>query len=371
MNFNFDLQYFAEEEVIENDTQEVSAEETTDKEEIPPELEGISEDVARDIMAKAQKQEEEKQDEEAAASQESDNIPEGLSHQSHIPYARFKKQVDRTNELKAQLAAYQQRYGDINAVGAEQAQQPIQQPIQPTQQTQDIQPQILQTQSPTLQTERLSPNVAKRIKEAINLRAKEISGLSDEDIDAIEYMDEGDERIDQWKSASEMAKNEVYGAIQKAQVERVQAAKAFLEEHQRSVNSFNAYTQKEQQNADFKAISEYAVDDKSGYAAKLSDEEKSILQGAYARAQRQTASPQDYFLVRNYFEQAKADFYNKRGAKPKATSAPPKAHPRSENITGATDPGGVTEEQLRTMLRNKKWDEIPQPYKDMMLGAPT
>jgi len=361
MQFEFDLQNFAEEENIADTADNTSQGEEEKKEEIPEELEGVSEEIARDVMeqAKAQAEEKEQTEEgnEDTASGESDNIPDSsFVKEGKVPYVRFKEQVDKTNELKAQIEAYRNRFGDVNA--------PIQQQIQPQQIGQQPQPtQAISQQQPV----NFSPDVTKRIEEAVKVRAKLLSGLTDEDIESLEYMDDGDDRIARWKNATKYAETEIYSAIRQAQEDRVRAAKAFVEEHQRNVQSFNEYVANEEKNPDFKAISEYAVD-LNGFAARLNDREKIILQSAYERTQRQTASPQDYYIVRNFYEQAKADYYNKKGARTKPAATTPRPHPRSENITGASTPGGITAEELRTMLNTQEWEQIPQKYKDMMLG---
>ena len=141
--FIFDLQRFAEEEAAE-DTQTTEVEETPaeepaaeeePKEAIPDELAGVSEDVAREVMAQAQKEEpheeEEAQEQEdvtdaqTVVNQTADEPPLKQPNQK-IPYARFKQQVDKTNELEAMLKQYQQRFGDLNAP-QQQAQPQVQQ----------------------------------------------------------------------------------------------------------------------------------------------------------------------------------------------------------------------------------------------------
>ena len=110
----FDLQRFAEEAPI------------------PQELAGISEEVARNIMSQAQAHAEEKSAQETPVDA---NDPNDVK----VSYSRFKETLDQRNEMERQLAAYRERFGDINAQpqappqNYQQAPQPqqVQQPPQP------------------------------------------------------------------------------------------------------------------------------------------------------------------------------------------------------------------------------------------------
>ena len=184
-------------------------------------------------------------------------------------------------------------------------------------------------------------------------------------------MDDDDERLTVWKSSMKMAENDIYASIQQAQVKRQQEAIRFLAEHERSVKEFGEVWAKERENPDYDAIYKYADDDKNGYAAKLSEQEKILIRNAAIRVGQQIASPQDMYIVRKYYEEAKADFYKNgmgKGGGKKTPTAPKKAYPRSGEITGGADVGGVTVEQLQTMLNTKEWNEIPQAYRNKLLG---
>lgn len=271
-----------------------------------------------------------------------------LAKRHHIVYANAKNSKplasDQTNKiaaLEAELAAYRRQ--------AQQAQQ-------------------IQQQAQTPPPPRVNKDVAEQMKKAIKLRAKRLSGFSDEDIDALEYMDEDDERYNIWQSSLKMAENDVYASMQAAEMERRQAAIAFLEEHEKSVKAFNEAWAKEQANPDYMSIYKYA-DDINGYAAKIPEQERRIVYNAAIRVTNQTASPQDMYIVRKYFEAAKADFYkNGKGGINRNSSAPKKPLPRSSGIDGTTISDSVTADQLKTMLMTKNWRDIPQTYRDLMEG---
>lgn len=345
------LQMFADDDVETMET--VEAESTTEEapsEEIPEELEGISEDVAREVLSEAQ-------DDSVNAEQDSDNKPVDTQKPEpgqKIPYQRFKQQVDKANDLEAQLAAYRNKFGDINAPA--QAAQP---PAQPPVQTAPPQPKM-----------QFSPAIMKQIQEAVKQRAMQLTGMTQEDIDSLEYADEDDQRASVWDNAMKFAESDVYAGIRQAQAQRAQEIQRMLQEHEDTVRAFNDYTEKQQADPNFLKIQEYATDAEKGYAAKLSDSDRNVIASAYQRIQRNTASPQDAYLVRQYFEQAKADYYSQSGTpRPAKRNPTQKAHPRSEQINGATSPdGSVSVEQLKDMLMTKEWNDIPERYRNLMLG---
>lgn len=357
----FDLQRFAEDEAAEDTAgaAEGTSTEGSHAEDIPAELEGVSEDVAREVMAEANR--EDAQDDGADADQDSDNKPDTTAQQKpepnqKIPYQRFKQQVDKANDLEAQLAAYRQKFGDINSTPPTQQQpQPQQAPPQP-------QP----APQPQMQ---FSPAVAEQIQAAIKQRAMQLTGMSEDDVESLEYAEEGDQRIASWNSALKFAESDVYAGIRQAQIQRAQAAQRILQEHEATVAAFNEYTAKQQALPDFDKIQQYAVDEK-GYPSKLSQTDKNIVISAYNRVLQNTASPQDVFTVRTYFEQAKADYYASKGARPaRTTTTQQKAHPRSEQLSGVAAPdGSVSVEQLKDMLLTKDWKEIPEKYQNLMKG---
>ena len=369
-----DLQMFAEEEetaavgeaadVGQDAAADTPAEEPP-KDDIPEELDGLPEEIAREVMAEANGKAEDGngQAEGSDADQDSDNKPVDEQQKPEpnqkIPYQRFKQQVDKANDLEAQLAAYRQKFGDINAPAP--AAQPQPQPQQaPVQQTAPQPPQL-----------NFSPDAMAQIQNLVKQRAMQITGMTQDDVDSLEYADENDQRKGVWKNALRFAESDVYAGIRQAQMQRAQEVQRLMKEHEEVVASFNQYTEKEQASPEFQQIQAYATDAEHGYPSKLSQADRNIIVDAYQRILRNTASAQDVFLVRNYYEQAKADYFAQKGKPQRPANKPTqqKAHPRSEQISGASSPdGGVSVEQLKDMLVNKDWKDIPEKYRNMMLG---
>ena len=176
----FDIQKFAEDEpqnygdILDGNTTEIERELPP----IPKELDGLPEDIARDIMSRA----------ETKSAESAENVPPAPpetpktedSGETSVSYKRFKETLDQKNELAQQLAAYREKYGDMSA----QPQTPQQNFPQQTQQATPQQPRQPQLNAETM----------KQIDDVITQFAMEISGLSKEDVAGIDYLDDDDPR---------------------------------------------------------------------------------------------------------------------------------------------------------------------------------
>lgn len=283
--FEFDLQRFTDEDNTINDApQETKAEEQAP---IPEELSGLPEEYAREVLTEYEQTQtqEETQTEEQPQEQPKPQTP------NSVPYARFKEKVDEANQLKAQLAEYQRR---------QQTPQPSQQPQAPPQQFQTPQFQI-------------TPEISKRINEAITAEAMALTGMSKDDVASLEYADDDDPRIAQWNQGKSIAQARVYNAIQQAQVAQHQQAQQYYANHTAAIKAYNDFAAKAFAEPDFQAIQQFAINE---FFEQLTPFEKQTIASSYLHVERQTASPAEIMNVTNYFERAKAVFRS-RNAKPK------------------------------------------------------
>ena len=369
--FEFDLQRFAEEEAQESaEAQEAATEEPQAEEEakepIPDELAGIPEDIARDTMAKAQAEsEEEGEEEEREVTDVQDTVTKPVDTplkqpNQKIPYARFKQQVDKTNELEEQLKRYQQRFGDINA-------QP-QQTAHPTQQTPTPQAQQPQARPPF----QLTDKDMELISQAAQEGALQMTGMTKDDLDEFEYSDDDDPKKQRYQMALGIAKNNIVTGLQRAAQQQQAANAQFMAIHNASVADFNNFVQKESSAQDFADVQNYAINE---YFDALPPAVKPVIAGSWERIQRNVASPAEILAVKNYFQQAKASYHSKHPQRRRSAGAVTSkmkqaaAMPRAGQVDGSTgNDEAVTNETLARMLREKKWEDIPDSYKNLMLG---
>ena len=366
-DYVFDLQMFAEDEAsveaVDTEADGVEAgEQEEEKEPIPEELDGLPEDAAREVMAEAAKMEE-REPEDNAATEVSKAEEEGIVENQAIPYPRFKQKVDESNALKAELESYKAKYGELNAQPTQQAHKPQAQPYQ----MQQVQYQTAPQEMPPLN---LTPEVVKQIDQLKKQEAIRMTGLSKEDLDSLEYMEDDDPRKQQYQFALKMAESNIVSRIQQARVEQARQAEVFMQAHNASVADYNDFAQKEMAAPDFQQVMKFATE---VYFEKKSPIEQQAIANAYYRVERNTASPAEVLLIKNYFTEAKNAFHgqnkasNKNNPMTKAKQAA--SFPRSQQVEGSSDNGtGVSVATLEKMLAEKPWDEIPEKYQRMLMG---
>jgi len=364
----FDLQKFADEGTDENTLapeldSDGAGEGEEEKEPIPPELEGLSEDTAREAMTEAKSKEaaDDSGDNSDSDGQEAKNDSGAELPKTKVPYVRFKEQVDKTNslsarnkELEAKLAEYERRFGGANAEGQIQTSQiPAANASEPPQ-VQSLQGEV-----------NFTPEVAKKFQEAVKQRAKQVAGFSDDDVESLAYAEEDDERIAAWKYAQEFARQEIVGKIRQAQEERFNQAKAFLENHRKMEADFNEYATKAMAEEDFPQIQKYA---EGTFLQQFSPGDQQVIGDAYRRIINHVGSGQDYYTIKNFYLAAKNAYRSGQGktaAKQKAAQNFPKAAKVQGNSGGD---GVITAESLLAMAEKTPWEEIPPKYRDMLMG---
>lgn len=309
----FDLQRFTEDGQPVADTPsepvaEISTENpATEEQPLPEELNGIPEDIAREALAEW----------EATKPQEEPQPETGQVPPEEKPITRedYQSKVKEAEQLKAQLAQYQQQATQTQAQ-------------QPRQQAQVQQPQF-----------RLTPEVSARINEAIKAEAMALMGMSTDDVASLEYADNDDPRLAQWNQATSIAQNRVYNAIQQAQINQQHQARQFYNNHLAATQTYNEFAQKEFAEPDFKEIQKFATNE---FFEQLKPNEQQIIANSYLRVERQIASPAEMLVVKNYYERAKAA-YRTRGAKQNPPKQPAPQLPRSDQLKGAS---GANDGQL-------------------------
>ena len=359
-----------EEKIVADEAQDAAEEQQEQKEAIPDELAGLSEDTAREIMQQAEQNEGTEEGEEQGeapdeshAEQDSDNKPVETAPlpNTKIPYARFKQEVDKRKQLEERLAALeaQQKEAQPPAGNAQQTQQT------PT-------PEVQQPPAPQL---RFTPDVQKAFDTTVDKQAMTMTGLSKEDVDAMEYMDDNDPRKTQYQTARKYAEVAIMQQIYAAQQEQQRRAKVFFDNHRKNIEVYNTFAQQEMQDPDFEQIKNYA---KNEFFESLPESQQPVIVGAYTRIERQTANDADIMLIQNYFNNAKAAYRRKNPAQAASKNTTKQkmkqavSMPRAGQVNGTSGySGAVTGETLAEMMRTTPWGEIPEQYRNMILSAKT
>ncbi len=318
----FDIQRFAEEKAI------------------PAELAGISEDVARNIMVQANEAEKPATDSPVDA-----NDPNDVK----VSYSRFKETLDQKNDIERQLAAYREKFGDLNA------QPQANYPPQDYRQAQQSPP------APPVQN--LTEDLIKNFEDAISYGAKQLSGFSDEQVEELDYLDDDDPRIKQWNFAKRIAESAVYNNYLSAQFAQQQEMQRQALMQNQTASAFNDYTTRQQAAENFNAVRQFATTD---FYNSLNDIDKWMVSNAQNNIMNNTASPSDFMVIRDFFSRAKAEYDSKKMPAPFKNNAP--QFPRTDKVNGVSGGGGgINNASLAEMIRTVPWSQIPQEYKDIIM----
>ena len=178
-------------------------EEAGEKAPIPEELDGLPEEAAREVMAEAAKLTENEGKEEPTEDKGEED--KAIIKNQAIPYSRWAQKLDENNKLKAELDNYKQKFGSLD----------VQQNVQPTPQAAPSQPAMMKPvapqQPPQMPQLNLTPDVMQKIEELKKQEALRMSGLTQEDLEGMEYMEENDPRIYQYKEAIRISYVEITG----------------------------------------------------------------------------------------------------------------------------------------------------------------
>lgn len=394
------LQLFAETEITEpvmesaeSDAQEIQTSAPETEPAIPEELAGVSPDIAREIMKEAESQAkdetpaaEENQppknelettgdDTEVDADADSDNKPVEdnvlETPKQPIPYARFKQVNDKLKAAEKQLKEMQEQREKAKAT-------PAQRPAQP------MQPVVPAPNSP-VQSFTLTPEMARQIDAAAKVEALKMTGMTQEDVDNLKYADDDDTKQQTWNTAVAMSRNMILGQIQQEAQRQQQRQATFMQQHQQLMQQYQDFANKEMQADDFAAVQQFAVND---FFQTKSPTEQQIIGNAYARIERNVASPAEVYSVVNYFKEAKEAYQKAQEqvkaqeqleatpAKPDITKTKQKIaeankQPRSQQIEGAasTDGKTLTVASLQHLLDTTPWEKIPDEYKQILLNG--
>lgn len=330
----------------EKSIEDVTAAKEEDAEPIPDELDGLDEKYAREVMREftlSQK------NTEADGESETDNS-EAQDTQSEA------------EKLKTELAEYKKRFGEITDATAKENTEPANEAAKKPEASAQISP-APQESGFFFGDFTLNKDAIENIEKAVKNEALRMTGMTEDDLKTLEYADDDDPKAGVLKYALNVAKSNVLAAIRQASRQKEESTRRILIDHQRSVDAFNAYTAKEMQEKDFADVRKFAVND---FYGSLTDGEQRVISSAWARVERGTASPAEMLLLTNYFSQAKAAYR----AKNAPTTSPKKAHvlPKSDGIRGTGAGGGVSAAMLSKMLEEKRFNDIPEKYQNMLLG---
>lgn len=379
-NFVFDLKMFEEEEKLV----------------IPEGLEGIDEDIAREIMSEVSSQEEntnkldESEDNSSnldndlsksevnsennlSAEADSDNKQvdsEGSENEEElsqtIPYKRFKEVNEKSKAKDDEIIALRQEL-----LAAKQQSSNVSNQVYPGNQAVNHENHAeLNNVNPLL-----NPAVIQEVNNLAVEEALKISGLTREELEEIEYGDPNDVRISTYKTAVDLARQNIFSQLNSEIQTRRAMEQRELQLRQHSIADYSSFEQEQMKAQDFESIRSHAVNE---YFSKLNPVEQQAIADAYQRVQSKTCIPQDIFVVKKYFSEAAQDFRkNQNNVNRNQNNIQVKQeklkqmerHPKVDLVTGSNSNGGTSVADLERTLQNTDWDDIPENTKKMLLGG--
>ena len=340
-----ELQRFSEEENAETAVEEVSEESTENQEEeqqqdIPEELAFLEEPYRSDAL------------------KEWEEMKKASSEGQEEPEAQEQETVQQTQSPPQQSNETMELRNEINNLRAQLAQMQAQaQPSQPP-------------PSPTPQVPpkaELTPEVVGLLKKSIDAEALRLSGLTKDDLDSFEFADDGDERVERWKYAQEIAKNRVINAVQQAQANYQTAQQQLYQRQEANKRDYNEFVSRVTKEKDHPQIMAYAMGD---FFNGLNPLDQFTVRSAYFRIENQTATPSDAWIVKNYYEQAKSAYRGGKSKKQVKSNSPqmppnlPKADQLSNNSTAGEK--SISNAELERLIETGQFDKIPKNIRDYL-----
>ena len=196
-----------------------------------------------------------------------------------------------------------------------------------------------------------------------------LTGFSQDDVDSLEYADDDDPRLAQWNQAKNFATSTVLETVRQGRIAQQQQQQQEQANYLAATQIYNEFAQREFREPDFKDIQHFATNE---FFEQLKPNEQRIIANSYLSIERQTASPAEMLVVKNYYEQAKAAF-RRGGVRKRAPAAYQKAQqaaslPRSDMLRGNSGTGELSAVELEHMLDTMPFDDIPKAYQNTLLG---
>lgn len=331
-----DLQMFAEEE-----TEEV---------EIPAELEGVSEETAREIMKEIPQEETEEEEtptEEKAQEEESAPAEADGDNKGKIPYERFKEVNDKYRQSEQQLVELRRQVEELKQTPT-------------TQQTQQDEPtKAAPKQQPIVPMDLLQKayDIAKnQVIESLNMTAEEY--------DDLEYQDEESRaEIDraikfQYDSICQQARERAAQLAQEAQMKQAALGQAYQD--------YYTTAEKEQQRDDFNDIWEYAT---TTHWSQLPIYQQAVIQNAFTAVNAGQGTLEQIQLVQDYYRTAKNAYLSQDKSSSGQKVKQMANAPRVDKVRGVPSIGGMTMAEMERMLNETPWEDIPKEVQHQLLSG--
>lgn len=269
---------------------------------------------------------------------------------------------DKTELQEDFKALYEKAKAELDALKNNQNQQQNNNVINNTaQHNMQFNQGISVNQNANMQGFKITPELAQTINNLIQERAVKISGLNQDEIDALEYADDNDTNKMRYEQAKSMARNMVMQDVNNKYIElqnRMQyqqnMARTIADETQKFVNEI-----KETEN--YQNIMNYATGE--GLNKYYSPYEQVAIREAYAKVNAGVGNVSDIMILRSFWNKSVIDFNNNNNVTTKIKEQINKKNkmPRVSQIQGSgSNKGNIwTIDKIKDALNRGAINEIP------------
>ena len=146
---------------------------------------------------------------------------------------------------------------------------------------------------------KITPELSKAIEDMAFNRAVQMTGMTQDALDALEYAEDDDANKKQFETAKAIAKSAVMNDLNNRFMQMQQQVQAQAKQQQENIKDMQAFSQEIMQVENYQDICNYATGE---FIKTLPPAHQQAIRDAYIRADRGTNSVQDNMILRSFWK---------------------------------------------------------------------
>lgn len=209
---------------------------------------------------------------------------------------------------------------------------------------------------------KITPEMIDAVNPLIKQRALQMAGLKEDELDGLEYAEDGERKQQMYNNAVALARNQVMIDLNNRYMQMQEERQRQAYERQQSISAVNSLVEKINATPNHEAVANYAT---SEYLASLPPMAQQCIKQAYARADKGQSTYADNMILENFWNNGVAAY---NAAHNTGTAGRINRNmniknkmPRAGQVqnAGAGDPAVWTIDRLQTALDRGEYDKIP------------
>ena len=145
---------------------------------------------------------------------------------------------------------------------------------------------------------KLTPEMSNAIEDMAFNRALQISGMTKEEVEGLEYAEDGDANKVRFENAKAIARNSVLTDLNNRYVQMEQQRQRQIYEQQQSAADIQNFVKEIQSVENYQAVTDYVTKD---YINTLPSMQQDVIRQAYLKADRGVSTIQDNMILRSFW----------------------------------------------------------------------